>query len=208
MAEVDRARFLPPETRPYADSDHPLTIGHGATCSQPTTVLAMLELLDVPAGAKVLDVGSGSGWTTAILARLVGASGSVLGIEVVPELVERSRAALSDHLAASPGRAHDDAHPGAHRTEPQRIPSDATGPARATIRLADAGVLGAPDDGPFDRILVSAMAGAVPEELAGQLAVGGVMVVPTDGRLVRVTRTDQGWDEEPAPGSYLFVPLR
>lgn len=179
MERAGRARFLPPATRPHAATDAPLTIGHGATCSQPTTVATMLELLDVPVGARVLDVGSGSGWTTAILAHLVGPAGRVLAVELVPELVEHSRAAL-----------------------------DRQESARAEIRVAEQGVLGAPEDAPFDRILVSAMSDAVPGPLSRQLAVGGVMVVPAGGRLVRVSRTEDGWDEEAAPGGYVFVPLR
>ncbi|MGC5627631.1 protein-L-isoaspartate O-methyltransferase family protein [Georgenia sp. Z1344] len=218
MARVDRARFLPRATRPYASTDAPLTIGHGATCSQPSTVRAMLELLDVPAGARVLDVGSGSGWTTAILAELVGRGGSVLGVELVPELVRRSRAALEG--AASVGQAAEDVETAAPHgrtgtgtgtdtdTDTEKPASPRTGRPRIEFRVAEAGVLGAPDDGPFDRILVSAMSDAVPEPLVAQLAVGGVMVVPAGGHLVRVRRTPDGRDEERAPGSYAFVPLR
>ena len=58
-----------------ATLDQPLPIGYGATNSQPWTVQFMLELLRVPEGATVLDVGSGSGWTTALLAQLTGPEG-------------------------------------------------------------------------------------------------------------------------------------
>lgn len=64
--------------RHRAAVDAPLPIGHGATNSQPWTVRFMLERLQVPVGARVLDVGSGSGWTTALLAHLTGPSGSVI----------------------------------------------------------------------------------------------------------------------------------
>jgi len=83
-----REDFLPPAERPRASYDGPVPIGHGQTNSQPRTVEAMLRLLDVHEGQRVLDVGSGSGWTTALLAHLTGPSGRVLGVELEPDLVE------------------------------------------------------------------------------------------------------------------------
>ena len=96
MRELARERFLPPEQRARADEDRPLPLWHGQTSSQPSTVATMLRLLQVPVGARVLDVGSGSGWTTALLARLVGPGGSVLGLELDPELAAWG----ADNLAA------------------------------------------------------------------------------------------------------------
>ena len=72
FAAVPRADFLPPDQRAYAHQDRPLAIGFGATNSQPWTVRYMLRLLDARPGDRVLDVGSGSGWTTALLAHLTG----------------------------------------------------------------------------------------------------------------------------------------
>jgi len=84
---VDRGKFVLKEYADEAYNDGPLFIGFGATISQPTTVAFMLELLQVQEGETVLDVGSGSAWTTALLAQLVGAKGKVTGTEFVPELV-------------------------------------------------------------------------------------------------------------------------
>ena len=95
FAAQPRERFLRPRCGPPAGTDGPLDIGHGQTSSQPRTVRAMLALLDVRPGQRVLDVGCGSGWTTALLGRLVGPTGSVLGLERVPDLVAFGRANLA-----------------------------------------------------------------------------------------------------------------
>ena len=84
---VPRAGFLPRAGVDRSSFDGPIPIGHGQTNSQPRTVAHMLRLLDVRPGHRVLDVGSGSGWTTALLAYLTGPTGRVLGVERVPELV-------------------------------------------------------------------------------------------------------------------------
>lgn len=180
MAAQSRRRFLPAKERRRAWYDGPLDIGHGQTNSQPRTVRAMLELLDVHPGQRVLDVGSGSGWTTAILAELVGPTGSVLGVERVPELVETGGRNVR-----------------------------AAGMPWARVRAAAPGVLGAPDEAPFDRILVSAMANRLPEELVAQLGPHGVLVVPVAGRMLRVDRDERSPDGRRVTrhGSYRFVPL-
>jgi protein-L-isoaspartate(D-aspartate) O-methyltransferase len=95
-----RAAFLPRDRRRFAGLDRPVPIGWGQTNSQPRTVRRTLELLDVRPGHRVLDVGSGSGWTTALLASLVGATGEVVGVEIVPALVELGRAHLAGHAPA------------------------------------------------------------------------------------------------------------
>lgn len=88
FSAIDRINFVRSRSKSEAYGDYPLSIGHGQTISQPYTVAFMLEKLDVQKGDQVLDVGSGSGWTTALLAHIVQEEGSVLGIEIVPELAE------------------------------------------------------------------------------------------------------------------------
>src|SRR3954465_3340038 len=95
FAAVPRDLFLPESERRRATYDGPLPIGHGQTNSQPRTVAAMLRLLDVRPGHRVLDVGSGSGWTTALLAHVVGPLGEVVGVELEPSLVEFGRRNLA-----------------------------------------------------------------------------------------------------------------
>jgi protein-L-isoaspartate(D-aspartate) O-methyltransferase len=174
---VPRTGFLPEDQQRFAALDKPLPIGWGQTNSQPTTVRAMLALLDVHEGQSVLDVGCGSAWSTALLAHLVGPSGSVVGVEIVPALVEMGRAHLSAH------------------TFPQ-----------ARIEPAAPDVLGRPDDAPYDRVLVSAEATSLPHQLVDQLRVGGAMVVPVAGWMYEVRRTDAGPDVV-RHGRFAFVPL-
>jgi protein-L-isoaspartate(D-aspartate) O-methyltransferase len=178
FAAMPREWFLPAGERTCAGYDGPLPIGHGQTNSQPTTVEAMLRLLDVQRGHKVLDVGCGSGWTTALLAHLTGTSGRVLGVELEPDLVEFG----SDNL-------------------------DRADVPWATIHEATPGVLGLPGAAPYHRILVSAMARHLPEELVAQLHSGGVMVVPVSGTMLRVSCSMRGVSVT-RHGSYRFVPLR
>ena len=86
--KIDRADFVEVQYKDEAYGDYPLPIGHEQTISQPSTVAFMLELLQPATGNKVLDVGSGSGWTAALLAQIVGPEGRVFGFELVPELVK------------------------------------------------------------------------------------------------------------------------
>lgn len=85
---VDRASFSLNPQDPEVYADHPLPIGHGQTISQPTTVAMMLEMLRPKEGQNILDIGSGSGYTTALLASIVGDKGSVTGTERVSYLVK------------------------------------------------------------------------------------------------------------------------
>ena len=157
--------------------DRPLSLGKGQTNSQPSTVANMLELLNVERGMKVLDVGAGSGWTTALLAELVGPGGRVIGVERISSLATRAAEVVSKG-----------------------------GWPQAEIRRAQPSVFGAPEDAPFDRILVSAEANELPKELVAQLADGGVMVIPVAGVMMRITRFgDQLSTTE--HGYYVFVPL-
>jgi len=178
FAATPRAGFLPRLARRRAAYDGPIQIGRGQTNSQPRTVEAMLRLLAVRPGDRVLDVGAGSGWSTALLAHLTGPTGEVVGVELEPTLVEFGSANLA--RVARPW---------------------------ARIQQSVPDVLGWPDGAPYDRVLVSAEPRHLPQELVEQVAVGGRMVIPVDGVMLLVERTDLG-TEVSEHGGYRFVPLR
>jgi protein-L-isoaspartate(D-aspartate) O-methyltransferase len=94
MAKIRRHRFIPAAFRDRtAYGDHPCTIGHGQTISQPYIVAYMTEKIAVRPGDKVLEIGTGSGYQAAILAEL---GAEVYSIEIVPELAEHARRALRE----------------------------------------------------------------------------------------------------------------
>lgn len=88
FSAIDRGDFVPKELMDYAYEDRPLAIGENQTISQPSTVSVMLELLEANKGDEVLDVGAGSGYSSALLFSIIGAEGRVDALERIPTLVE------------------------------------------------------------------------------------------------------------------------
>ncbi|PSO43083.1 L-isoaspartyl protein carboxyl methyltransferase [Candidatus Saccharibacteria bacterium QS_5_54_17] len=176
--DVDRTDFLPQDQIPLAGRDRPLPIGQGQTNSQPSTVAFTLEMLQPQAGDRILDVGSGSGWTTALLAHVVGEAGYVYGVERVDGLVEFGRRNLDAYNFAN-----------------AEITS--AGDSFGLLRKA-----------PFDKILVSASAETIPGELVDQIAPGGRMVISVGNSLMCVEKSATGEiDTREYPG-FVFVPLK
>lgn len=175
--QIQRKWFLPRAYRARADADMPLPIGYGQTNSQPYTVRQMLRWLDVQEGQKILDVGSGSGWTTALLGYLVGDEGRVFAVEILPELVEMGKINCKD-----------------------------VGIKNAKFYKAQK-VFGLKSHAPFDRILVSAGATELPQELIDQLKVSGKMVIPVGDDILEVTKHNSNKLDIITHSGFRFVPL-
>ncbi|KAL0067451.1 hypothetical protein AAF712_005438 [Marasmius tenuissimus] len=161
MAKVDRAN--------YVVHRQEATIGYGATISAPHMhAYASEHLLSyLRPGAKVLDVGSGSGYLVAVLHHLVSPSGKVIGIEHVEELVEWSREnMLKDGL------------------------KDELDSGKIQLIAGD-GRKGYPSEGPYDAIHVGAAAPTVPEALIEQLASPGRMFIPVGTYMQNILHVDK-----------------
>src|SRR6266545_5589117 len=87
MGRLPREQFVPAQMVPLAYEDKALSIGYDQTISQPYIVALMLEALDLDESNRVLDVGAGSGYLTALLSELAG---EVIALEFVPELAQRA----------------------------------------------------------------------------------------------------------------------
>jgi len=178
--KIDRLNFTIEYLKNDAYRNSPLAIGFGQTISQPLTVAFMLELLDVKPGNIVLDVGSGSGWTTALLAELVAEKGKVYGIEIIPELYEFGKANVMRYSYINKGIVE---------------------------MYRGNGIYGLKEKAPFDRILCSAEAQEIPRPLQEQLKIGGKMVLPMKNSLWLVTKkSETDFENEEYPG-FIFVPL-
>jgi len=160
MREVPRHLFVREHLWGQAYREHALPIGEAQTISQPFIVARMSELLEVAPEHKVLEIGTGSGYQTAILARL---GRWVYSLERVSEL----------------------AHQAIRRMRQLGI-------LNVKIQVFD-GTVGWTEVAPFDRILVTASAPAVPTPLVDQLAPGGKMLIPVgDRERQRLTLVERG----------------
>ncbi len=183
--KIKREDFVREEERGAAGLNLPLPIGEGQTISQPLTVAFMLENLGPREGDAVLDVGSGSGWTTALLAEIVGERGAVFGIERLKALKEFGDQNISKYNFLKKG---------------------------VVKTFEGDGRQGLPEFGPFDRILVSAAVEQVPAPLLDQLKITGRLVIPVgkpgQGQEIAVIdrANENEYEEESFPG-FLFVPL-
>ncbi|TFK38205.1 protein-L-isoaspartate O-methyltransferase [Crucibulum laeve] len=167
MAAVDRANYVPRRIDAYEDS--PQTIGHGATISAPHMhAYAAEHLLPyLRPGARVLDVGSGSGYLSAVFYHLVGPTGTVVGIEHIPQLVDWSVNNLeNDGL----GKAMEEAK---------------------IVMMKGDGREGWAEGGPYDAIHVGAASPEVPSSLLEQLASPGRIFIPVGTAMQYIEHVDK-----------------
>lgn len=176
--KIDRADFIPENLKFDAYVNAPLPIGYGQTISQPLTVAFMLELLEPKKGDKILDVGSGSGWQSSLLARIVGEEGKVIAVERIPELSEF----------------------GKDNSEKYNFKN-------IEFIIGD-GSKGYEKEAPYDKIIVAAAAfDKIPEELKKQLKIGGRMVIPVKNSIWLIIKKEADkFTEKEFPG-FVFVPL-
>jgi protein-L-isoaspartate(D-aspartate) O-methyltransferase len=145
FARVPREGFVPAGSEADAQLDRPIRIGHGQVTTQPSLVARMVEALRLDGSERVLEIGTGFGYQTAILAELAA---EVWSLERFAELAATATTNL-----------------------------DRAGYRSAEVVVAD-GTLGLPAYAPYDAIVVSAAAPAVPPPLADQLKEGGRLVMP------------------------------
>jgi protein-L-isoaspartate(D-aspartate) O-methyltransferase len=177
IAGIPRELFLHEAQYDMAYEDRALSIGMGQTISQPLIVATMTQALQLHGNERVLEIGTGSGYQTAILSRLAAYVYSVERIQQLACLAAKRLAKLNL--------------------------------SNVSIYVGD-GTLGWPDQAPYDRILVTAAAPEVSEQLYMQLVPWGKMVIPVGGyehqELLVVDRAPWG-PETRSLGGVIFVPL-
>ena len=178
--KIKREDFVAAELKDEADINAPLPIGYGQTISQPLTVAFMLELLQPRAGEKILDIGSGSGWQSALLAYCVGEKGKVFAIERIQELVEFGKKNISKYNYIE---------------------------KRIVEFICGDGSRGLKEQAPFDKIVVAASAEKTPKALKEQLKINGRLVIPVQSSIwLLIKKSDNEFEEKEFPG-FAFVPL-
>lgn len=153
LAQVDRAEFLPKSAVFEAYIDKALEIGYEATCSMPSLVALMADMLELKEGMNVLEIGAGCGYSAALTAHLIG-NGKLTTIEIVPQLAKMSRKNLEKHFGSLEGRI-------------QVIEGD--------------GSVGFRENAPYDRIYLTAAPNFMtfkPKKLLSQLKNKGILLFP------------------------------
>jgi protein-L-isoaspartate(D-aspartate) O-methyltransferase len=179
MLFIPREKFIPENLRSFAYLDNPLEIGEGQTISAPSMIAIMCEALDLKPKLKVLEVGAGSGYHAALVARMVGDEGQVYSIERIARLADFARKNL-----------------------------EKAGIKNVTVVEGD-GSLGLPQHAPFDRFYVTCAAPRVPSHLVEQLVDGGRGLVPVGKYLSELTSVikKRGKVIQKNLGGCVFVPL-
>ncbi len=178
--KIKREDFLPDNMKNLANLNEALPIGYGQTISQPLVVAFMLEKLDPQPGEKILDIGSGSGWTTGLLTEIVGEKGKVIAIEIIPQLKEFGEKNVAKYNFIKKGIVE---------------------------FVCGDGSKGYEKEAPYDKILASASAQSLPFAWKEQLKILGRIVAPIGNSIWQFDKkTEKDFEEIEYPG-FAFVPL-
>ena len=181
FGEVNREDFIPEELKNSAYQDVPLPLLRGKTISQPTTVMIMTHALELEPGEKIFEIGTGSGYQAAIIAKIVGQKGRVITTEVVPELVSFARQNL-------------------RRAKINNV-----------FIYEDDGSNGMSSEAPFDKIIITAACKEFPKPLLEQLKPEGIIVGPVGNQyeqeMIRGIKDKNGHLELEFFGPFLFTPM-
>ncbi|MEI7579356.1 MAG: protein-L-isoaspartate O-methyltransferase [bacterium] len=173
---IRREDFIPQGHKAKAYQDMDIDIGHGETMDKPTVIAQMLELLKPKIGGTFLDIGTGSGWVTALLAYAAGKEGKVYSIERLQLMVDIARSNLKQYPNIT----------------------------NAVILFGD-GSKGLAAYAPYNGIHVSAAFEKIPEILINQLKIGGKLVAPTLENDIRlIERESESAFKETIHKGYFF----
>jgi protein-L-isoaspartate(D-aspartate) O-methyltransferase len=177
--KVPREVFIPEKLEKYAYIDSPLEIGFGQTISAPHMVAIMVEALDLKEGQKILEIGAGSGYHAAIVARLIGKTGHIYTIERFSELAENAEKNLKKAKITN-----------------------------VTVEVGD-GSEGLLKYSPYDRIYVTCAAPDIPKPLVDQLNDTGILMIPVGTMVCNLQLIEKMEDKLKTKnlGGCAFVPL-
>ncbi len=178
--KIDRADFVPVNLISEAYGNYPLPIGSGQTISQPFTVAFVMELLKPLPGNIVLDVGSGSGWTTALLAQMVGPTGKVISMELIREVYEQGVKNISRYGFIEKG---------------------------TVTMICGNAADGEKEHAPFNRIAAAAALTEIPLVWKNQLKIGGRIVAPVGSNIVALDKKSEDKFEQRDYYGFAFVPF-
>ena len=178
--QIPRELFVPPQFKEYAYEDQPLPTVRKQSISQPTTIMIMLQSLEIKEGERVFEIGAGAGYQAALISKIIGKSGTLVTVDVIPELVQLAKRNMKDLKLTN------------------------------VIVLEADGSEGFLAQAPYDRIIITAACPNIPQPVIDQLREGGVIVAPVgdlEGQtLVKGTKVN-GKLELDFLGPFRFVPM-